>query len=98
MIQRQNNNLTSGDTVVQLVRKFRTQKSASKVMASVFWDKDGMLVVQYLKKGATISASLLIPSAKKVFGFDRSYLCTVLVTSLLANLSARKSYFSNPNI
>jgi hypothetical protein len=26
-------------------------------MASVFWDKDGILLVDYLKKGATITTS-----------------------------------------
>jgi hypothetical protein len=38
-------------------KKFQTQKSASKVMASVFWDKDGIPLVDYLKKDATITAS-----------------------------------------
>ncbi|GFG35425.1 hypothetical protein Cfor_01120 [Coptotermes formosanus] len=38
-------------------KKFRTQMSASKVIASVFWDKDGTLLVDYLEKGATITAS-----------------------------------------
>jgi hypothetical protein len=29
------------------------------MMASVFWDKDVILLVDYLEKGATITASLL---------------------------------------
>ena len=29
-------------------RKFKVQKSAGKVMASVFWDKDGLLLIDYL--------------------------------------------------
>jgi hypothetical protein len=57
MIQRQKNNQRSRDTAVHLVqKKFLTQKSASNVMVSVFWDKDGILVVDYLEKGATITA------------------------------------------
>jgi hypothetical protein len=40
------------------VKKFKTQKSSSKVLASVFWDKDGILFVEYLQKGATIRAVL----------------------------------------
>lgn len=38
-------------------KKFQTLKSASKVMASVLWDKDGILLVDYFKKSATITAS-----------------------------------------
>jgi hypothetical protein len=30
------------------------------VLASVFWDKDGILVVDYLEKGATITAKFYI--------------------------------------
>jgi hypothetical protein len=37
--------------------KFRTQKSASKVMASVFSDKYRILLVDCLERGATITAS-----------------------------------------
>jgi histone-lysine N-methyltransferase SETMAR len=36
-------------------KKFRTQKSAKKVMASVFWDKDGILLVDYLPQGSSIT-------------------------------------------
>ena len=37
-------------------KKFRTQKSAGKVMASVFWDKEGIIMIDYLQKGKTINA------------------------------------------
>ncbi|XP_076057310.1 histone-lysine N-methyltransferase SETMAR-like [Oratosquilla oratoria] len=37
-------------------KKLRTQKSAGKVLASVFWDKDGVLLIKYLPKGCTINA------------------------------------------
>jgi hypothetical protein len=37
-------------------KKFKTQKSSSKELASVFWDKDEILLVDYLEKGATIAA------------------------------------------
>jgi histone-lysine N-methyltransferase SETMAR len=36
-------------------KKFRAQKSAKKVMASVFWDKDGILLVDYLPQGCSIT-------------------------------------------
>jgi len=37
-------------------KKFRVQKSAGKVLASIFWDKDGILLTDYLPKGQTINA------------------------------------------
>ena len=37
-------------------KKFRFQKSARKVMASVFWDKEGIIMIDYLQKGKTINA------------------------------------------
>jgi hypothetical protein len=36
--------------------KFKTQKSSSKVFASVVWYRDRILLVDYLEKGATITA------------------------------------------
>jgi hypothetical protein len=29
-------------------KKFRVQKSAGKVLASIFWDQDGILLIDYL--------------------------------------------------
>jgi hypothetical protein len=37
-------------------KKFKTQKSTSKVLASVFWDEEGILLEDYLEEGATITA------------------------------------------
>jgi len=37
-------------------KKFRVQKSARKVLASIFWDQDGILLIHYLPKGQTINA------------------------------------------
>lgn len=35
--------------------KFKVTSSSKKVMASVFWDKDGVIMVEYLEKGCTIN-------------------------------------------
>ena len=35
--------------------KFRVSKSAEKVLASIFWDQDGILLIDYLPKGRTIN-------------------------------------------
>ena len=32
------------------------QKSAGKILASIFWDQDGILLIDYLPKGQTINA------------------------------------------
>ena len=37
-------------------KKFRVQKPARKVLASIFWDQDGILLADYLPKGQTINA------------------------------------------
>jgi len=39
-----------------LPKKFQVQKSAGKVLASIFWDQDGILLIDYLPKGLTINA------------------------------------------
>ena len=37
-------------------KKFRVQKSAGKVLASIFWDQDGILLIDCLPTGQTINA------------------------------------------
>jgi len=37
-------------------KKFRVQKSTGKVLASIFRDQDGILLIDYLLKGQTINA------------------------------------------
>jgi len=37
-------------------KKFRVQKSAGKFLVSIFWDQDGVLLIDYLPKGQTINA------------------------------------------
>jgi hypothetical protein len=43
---------------------FRVQNSAGKVLASIFWDQDGIFLIDYLPKGQTINteyySSLLV--------------------------------------
>ena len=37
-------------------KKFRVRKSAGKVLTSIFWDQDGILLIDYLPKGQTTNA------------------------------------------
>jgi len=39
-----------------LPKKFRVQKSAGKFVASIFWDQDNILLIDYLPKGQTVNA------------------------------------------
>jgi len=36
-------------------KKFRVQKSAGKVLASIFWDQDGIFLIDYLPKALSAS-------------------------------------------
>jgi len=36
-------------------KKFRVQKSAGKVLTSIFWDQDGIVLIDNLPKGQTIN-------------------------------------------
>jgi len=50
-------------------KKFRVQESAGKVLASIFGDQDGILLIDYLPKAQTINteyySSLLVQSKEK---------------------------------
>jgi len=58
MTRRQSNNQWSGGIAAHPARpqKFRVQKSAGKVLASICWDQDGILLIVYLPNGQTINA------------------------------------------
>ena len=57
MTQRKSNNQWSGGIEAHPIpQKFRVQKSPGKVLASIFWDQDGILLIDCLPKGQTINA------------------------------------------
>ena len=57
MTRRQSNNQWSGGTATHsAAKKFQVQKSAGKALASIFWDQDGILLINHLPKGQTINA------------------------------------------
>jgi histone-lysine N-methyltransferase SETMAR len=41
-------------------QKFRVQKSGGKFLASIFWDSDGVFLIDYLPKGQTINAVYVV--------------------------------------
>jgi hypothetical protein len=36
-------------------KKFKTKASAGKVMLTVFWNSDGVVLTDFLEKGATVN-------------------------------------------
>ena len=60
MTRRQSNNQWSGGIAARPAPKiFRVQKSAGKLLASIFWNQDGILLIDYLPKGQTVSSVLV---------------------------------------
>jgi hypothetical protein len=47
-------------------KKFKVQTSAGKIMASVFWDSEGTLLVEFLERGATINSEQYVRTLKKL--------------------------------
>ena len=47
-------------------KKFKAQRSAGKVMASVFWDSKEVILVDFMPKGATINSEAYIETLKKL--------------------------------
>ena len=46
-------------------KKFKTVRSAGKVMATVFWDAEGVIMVDFLEQGCTINSVQYVTTLKK---------------------------------
>jgi len=96
MTLRQSNNQWSGGIAAHPARpkKFRVQKSAGKVLASIFCDQDGILLVDYLTKGQTINAeyySSLLVQLKDILKEKRRWKVTKRVLFLHDNAPALRA-------
>ena len=54
--RRQSNNQWSGGIAAHPAQTIPSDKSAGKVLASIFWDQDCILLIDYLPKGQNINA------------------------------------------
>jgi len=75
-------------------QKIRMQKSARKVLASIFWDRDGILLIDYLPKGQTINAeyySFLLVQLKDILKEKRRRKVTKGVLFLHDNAPAQRA-------
>ena len=75
-------------------QKFRVQKSAGKVLASIFWDQDCILLIDYLQNGQTINAeyySSLLVQLKDILKEKRCGKFTNGVVLLHDNVPAHRA-------
>ena len=96
MTQRQNNNQWSGGIAAHPPgpKKIRVQKSAGKVLASIFWDQDDILFIDYLPKDQTINAeycSSLLVQLKDILKERRGGKFTKGVLFLHDNTTAHRA-------
>jgi len=75
-------------------KKFWVQKSAGKVLASIFGDQDGILLIDYVPKGQTISAeyySSLLVQLKDILKEKRHGKVTKVVLFLHDNAPTHRT-------
>jgi len=75
-------------------KKFQVQKSARKLLASIFWDQDGILLIDYLPKGQSINAEYylsLLVHLKDVLKENRRGKVTKVVLFLQVNAPAHRA-------
>jgi len=75
-------------------KKFRVQKSAGKVLASIFLDQDGIILIDYLPKGQTINAEYylsLLVQLKDILKEKRRGKFTNVVLFLNDNVPAHRA-------
>ena len=77
------------------------QKSAVKVLASIFWDQDGILLIDNLSKGQTINAeyySSLLVQLKDILKEKRRGNFTKVVLFLHENAQAHRELASQKKL
>ena len=47
-------------------KKFKAQKSAGEIMATVFWDAQGLILVDFMRRGETINSEAYIETLQKL--------------------------------
>ena len=73
---------------------FRVQKSAGKILASIFWDQDGILFIDYLPKGQSFNAeyySSLLVELKDILNEKRRGKVTKVVLFLHDNAPPQRA-------
>ena len=82
-------------------KKFQVQKSAGKVLASISWDQDSILLIDYLPKGQTINMayySSLLVQLKDILKEKHHGKVTKVVSFLHGNASAHRALGSQKKL
>ena len=82
-------------------KNFRVQKSAGKVLTSIFWDQNSILLIDYLPKGQTINAeyySSLLVQLKDILKEKRRGRVTKGVLFMHDNASANRALASQKKL
>ena len=75
-------------------KKFLVQKSARKVLASIFWDQAGTFLIDYLPKGQTINLEYylsLLVQLKDILKEKRRRKVTKVVLFLRDNVPSHRA-------
>jgi len=95
MTRRQSNDQWSGGIAAHTApKKIRVQKSAGKVLASIFWDQDGIPLIDYLPRGPTNNSEYylsLLVQLKGIFKEKRRGKVTKVVLFLHDNALAHRA-------
>ena len=94
MTRRQNNNKWSGGITAHPTQKNSECKNPLEILASIFWDQDGIFLTNYLPKGQTINAeyySSLLEQLKDILKEKRHGKFTKVVLFLHDNTPAHQA-------
>ena len=102
MTRRQSNNQWSGGIAAHPApKKFRMQKFPGKIFASIFWDQNDILLIDYLPNGQTIKAeyhSSLLVQLKDILKEKRCGKFTRVVLFLHDNSPAHRALATQKNL
>jgi len=74
--------------------KFRKIASAGKVMASVFWDSEGVLMIGYLERGKTVTGVYYAKLIRKLWSAIKEKRCGKLSHGVLLHQDNASAYTS----
>ena len=75
-------------------KKFKSQQSAGKVMVTVFWDSVGVILIDFMSKGATINSDVYIDTLKKLKARIRRVRSALKMSKILLQHDNARPYTS----
>jgi len=101
MTRIQSNKQWSGGIAAHPPQKIPSTKPAGKVLASIFWDQDGILLIDFLQKGQTMNAeyySSLLVQLKDILKEKRHWKATKAVFFLHDNAPAHRAHVTQKKL